>query len=34
MVVIDAGIATESNLDLLKKRGYNYLCMSRTKLKE
>lgn len=34
MVVIDAGIATESNLDLLKERGYNYLCVSRTKLKE
>lgn len=34
MVVIDAGIATESNLDLLKKRAYNYLCVSRTKLKE
>lgn len=34
MVVIDAGIATEANLELLKKRGYNYLCVSRTKLKE
>lgn len=33
MVVIDAGIATEANLDLLKERGYNYLCVSRTKLK-
>jgi hypothetical protein len=34
MVVIDAGIATEANLDLLKERGYNYLCVSRTKLKD
>ena len=33
MVVIDAGIATEANLGLLKERGYNYLCVSRTKLK-
>lgn len=33
MVVIDAGIATEANLELLKERGYNYLCVSRTKLK-
>lgn len=30
MVVIDAGIATEANLELLKERGYNYLCVSRT----
>ncbi|NLH57368.1 MAG: IS1634 family transposase [Rikenellaceae bacterium] len=34
MVVIDAGIATEANLTLLKERGYNYLCVSRTKLKD
>lgn len=33
MVVIDAGIATEANLELLKERGYNYLCVSRKKLK-
>ena len=31
MVVIDAGIATEQNLSLLKEKGYNYLCVSRTK---
>lgn len=30
MVVVDAGIATEANLSLLKERGYNYLCVSRT----
>lgn len=32
MVVIDAGIATEKNLDLLREKRYNYLCFSRTKL--
>ncbi len=34
LVVIDAGIATEDNLALLKKKGYNSLCVSRTKLKD
>lgn len=34
MVVIDAGIATEQNLSLLKERGYNYLCVSRAKPKD
>ena len=33
LVVIDAGIATEDNLALLRQKGYNYLCVSRTKLK-
>lgn len=32
LVVIDAGIATEKSLALLCKKGYNYLCVSRTKL--
>lgn len=32
LVVIDAGIATEKNLELLRSKGYNYLCVSRTKL--
>lgn len=32
LVVIDAGIATEKNLGLLREKGYNYLCVSRTKL--
>lgn len=32
LVVIDAGIATEKNLDLIRSKGYNYLCVSRTKL--
>lgn len=34
IVVIDAGIATGSNLDMLKKEGYNYMCVSRSSLKE
>ena len=34
LVVIDAGIATDDNLRLLRQKGYNYLCVSRTKLKE
>ena len=32
-VVIDAGIATEGNLEMLKSAGYQYVCVSRTKLK-
>lgn len=32
LVVIDAGIATEKNLELIRSKGYNYLCVSRTKL--
>lgn len=34
LVVVDAGIATEANLQLLKDSGYNYLCVSRSKLKD
>lgn len=34
LVVIDAGIATEANLELLKEKGYNYLCVSRTRLSD
>jgi hypothetical protein len=26
LVVIDAGISTEENLNLLKAKGFNYLC--------
>lgn len=33
LVVIDAGVATEENLKLLKEKGYNYLCVSRVKPK-
>lgn len=34
LVVIDAGIATEENLAMLKSKGYGYLCVTRSKLKE
>jgi hypothetical protein len=34
IVVIDAGIATEGNLHMLKNKGYDYLCVSRSSLKE
>ena len=34
LVVIDAGIATEENLKLIKEKGYNYLCVSRSKPKD
>ena len=32
LVVIDAGIASQDNLDLIKAKGYNYLCVSRKAL--
>ena len=34
VVVLDAGIATEENLRLIESKGYKYLCVSRTRLKE
>ena len=34
VVVLDAGIATEENLKLIEDKGYKYLCVSRTKLKD
>lgn len=34
LVVIDAGISTEENLKLIKEKGFNYLCVSRSKLKD
>ena len=33
IVVIDAGIATSDNLKLLKSKGYDYVCVSRSNLK-
>ena len=33
VVVLDAGIATKENLELIQKKGFNYLCVSRTRLK-
>lgn len=34
MVVMDAGIADENNLKMLKTKGYSYLCVTRSKLKD
>src|SRR6266511_1101847 len=34
LVVIDAGIATEDNLKMLRKKGYDYLCVTRSTLKQ
>lgn len=33
-IVIDAGIATDNNLDLIKAKGFKYVCVSRTRLKD
>lgn len=33
IVVMDAGIATDDNIQLLKNKGYDYLCVSRSNLK-
>ncbi|MEI3531321.1 MAG: transposase [Bacteroidaceae bacterium] len=32
LVCLDAGIATEEDLQKIKEKGYNYLCVSRRKL--
>lgn len=34
VVVMDAGFASKDNLQMLKQKGYNYLCVSRMKLKD
>lgn len=34
MIVIDAGIATEDNLIMLREKGYDYLCVTRSRLKD
>ncbi|MFZ4546936.1 MAG: transposase [Bacteroidales bacterium] len=34
MVVMDAGIADDENLKMLKAKGYNYLCVTRGKIKD
>lgn len=34
LIVLDAGIATEANLELIIKNGCDYLCVSRAKLKD
>jgi hypothetical protein len=33
LVVIDAGIATDQNLSMIKEKGYDYMCVSRSSLK-
>lgn len=33
VIVLDAGIATKGNLAIIREKGYHYLCVSRTKLK-
>jgi hypothetical protein len=33
LIVIDAGIATDANLAMIKEKGYDYLCVSRSGLK-
>ncbi len=33
IIVLDAGIATKENLEIIRNKGYHYLCVSRTKLK-
>lgn len=32
-IVMDAGMATEENLELIRKKGYDYVCVSRKRLK-
>ncbi len=34
IVVIDAGIATDDNIAMLRRKGYDYMCVSRSTLKE
>jgi transposase len=34
VIVLDAGIATADNLKMIGEKGYEYLCVSRTKLKD
>jgi transposase len=33
-IVMDAGIATEDNIELIQKKGYKYVCVARKRLKE
>jgi hypothetical protein len=34
LIVMDAGIATEDNLKMVKAKGYDYLCVTRSTLKD
>ena len=33
IIVMDAGISTEENLKMVKEKGYDYLCVTRSKIK-
>ena len=33
LIIIDAGIATDDNLAMIKEKGYDYLCVSRSNLR-
>lgn len=33
LIVMDAGIATEDNLEMVKSKGYDYLCVTRSSMK-
>lgn len=34
VIVMDAGIATDSNLKLIREKGYDYLCVTRSTMKD
>jgi len=34
LIVMDAGISTEDNLTMLREKGYDYICVTRSKLKD
>lgn len=34
LIVLDAGIATDENLELIQANGYDYVCVSRSQLKD
>ena len=34
LVVLDAGIATKENLKLIQEKGYDYVCVSSSKIKD
>ena len=34
VIVMDAGIATEANLEMVKEKGFDYLCVTRSKIKK
>lgn len=34
VIVLDAGVATDENLEMLDKKGYKYVCVSRSRIKD